>query len=306
MREQLVEIGSLQNALRAYLAVVAQLKEVTTAYETGRPPRIERVRRAIQQLCDAANDHEGAVAAFTRYEGLRGDGAGHSAAVAALSILMARQLGLPRRVISQVAMAAAMHATRSSLHLGCDADTPELAAASRRSGRVKTALDVTRGPIGGDVLQWLVNVGEMDDPHGADGAQRAIAVARFVAVPCAFHLLVAPPPGQKALAPDLAVAAIQDGAGTRFDPVVAKLFVAVVGLYPVGTTVRLSNGATAVVVSMPTDLGAADRPVVKVIHAGDGMAADTLLDLSEAPAIHVTGSVPVEEEVENPLHFLLT
>jgi len=83
------------------------------------------------------------------------------------------------------------------------------------------------------------------------------------------------------------------------------LFVSVVGVYPVGSMLRLSNGATAVVVSLPSDPGSADRPVVKIVRAGDGTAADTLFDLSAAAGVHVLGSVPVDEMHENPLHFLL-
>jgi HD-GYP domain-containing protein (c-di-GMP phosphodiesterase class II) len=303
--EQVVQIGSVQNALRSYLGVVGNMKDAMASFQAGRPPRIERVRRAVQQLCDAAADHEGAVAAFTRYEGLRGDGAGHATATAALATLMARQLGLPRRVVAQIAMAAALHATRSDLHLGCDAAAPAAAAQSRREGQVKTALDLTRGSLNGDALQWLVGAGELNDATTPNTHNKVGALARFIAVPCTYHLLAAPPHGQKALSPDLAVAAILDGAGTRFDPVIARLFAAVVGLYPVGTTVRLSNGATGVVVSMPADPACADRPVVKITRAGAGVAADALLDLSSAPDVRVTGAVPVEDEVDNPIHFLL-
>jgi HD-GYP domain-containing protein (c-di-GMP phosphodiesterase class II) len=305
MREQLVQISGLQNALRSYLAVVAHLGDVLAGHEAGRPPRVERVRRAVQQLCDAAEGQEGVVAAFTRYEALRGDGAAHSAAVAALSILMARRLGLPRRMISQIAMAATMHATRGALHLGCNARDAVEAQHSRRQGQVKTVIDLSRGALGSDALQWLVCAAEMHDSYEADAAQRASAIARFIAVPCAFHLLVMPPPGQKAVPPDVAVALLRDGAGTRFEPPIVRLFTAAVGLYPVGTTVRLSNGATAVVVSLAGDLGAAARPVVKVVHGGDGLA-DQLIDLSSAAGLQITGSVPVEEEAENPLHFLLS
>jgi HD-GYP domain-containing protein (c-di-GMP phosphodiesterase class II) len=304
--EQIVQIGSAQNALRSYLGVVGHVSEAMAAFGGGRAPRIERVRRAVQQLCDAAGDHEGAVAAFTRYEGLRGDGAGHATATAALAVLMARQLALPRRAVAQIAMAAALHATRPDHHLGCGADLDAVSAAqARRQGQVKTAIDLTRGVLSADTLQWLVGAGELNEATTPGAHVRLSALARFVAVPCAYHLLTSPPPGQLALSPDLAVAAILDGAGSRFDPVVARLFAAVVGLYPVGTTVRLSNGATGIVVSMPADPAYADRPVIKVTRAGAGVAADALLDLSRVPDVRITGAVPVEDEVDNPIHFLL-
>jgi hypothetical protein len=275
------------------------------AYQNNRAPRIERVRRAVQQLCDATADHEGAIAAFTRFDGLRGDGAGHAAATVALATLMGRQLGLPRRTLAQIAMVAALHSTRSDLHLGNDVDSADVVACNRRRGQVRTVLDVTSGSLASDTLQWLVGAGELTAATTPQGQGNVGALARFIAVPCAFHLLVAPPHGQRALSPDLAVAAILDAAGTRFDPVVARLFAAVLGLYPVGTTVRLSNGATGIVVSMPADPALADRPVVKITRAGTGAAVDALIDLSRASDVRIMGSVPVEEEIENPIHFLL-
>src|SRR5207245_10104747 len=52
---------------------------------------------------------------------------------------------------------------------------------------------------------------------------------------------------RKPLLPDHEVQTIVAGAGTRFEPNLAKLFFHTVGAYPVGWVVRLSSGPIAVV-----------------------------------------------------------
>ena len=79
------------------------------------------------------------------------------------------------------------------------------------------------------------------------------ALGRLIAVPCRFDLLTGGKPPRKALAPDQALRMIQDQAAVRFDPLVVRLFVQTVGLFPVGTTVRLSSGQLAKVYGF-TDL----------------------------------------------------
>ncbi len=324
------ELSGPQNAMRSYLGVVAQMDEALTAFRRERVPRIERIRRAVHQLCDAAFEHPGLMAAFSRVDGLRGDGAGHAAATAALTALMARRLLLPRRVVAHVVMTATLHATRPELHLCAEHGPDDFAPHSgsrpsprhqsepdpfplsgvgdssnlRRQGQVKAVIDVSRGALGNDVLAWLVAAGELSESMSAGEAGLGV-LARFIAVPCAFHRMVAPPKGQRPLSPDMAVAAIVDGAGVTFDPAVARLFASVVGLYPVGTTVRLNNGALAVVVGLSPRASSGGLPVVKIIQEGPHSPVDTVLDLSTMGSLTITGAIAVEEEVENPLHFLL-
>lgn len=59
------------------------------------------------------------------------------------------------------------------------------------------------------------------------------------------------------------VRAIIDGSGTLFEPSVVEAFCRVVAPFPAGTEVELTDGRTAIVVSVPDE--ALDRPVVRVI-----------------------------------------
>ncbi len=66
--------------------------------------------------------------------------------------------------------------------------------------------------------------------------------------------------------------------GSLFDPMLVKLFVEVMGLYPPGTMVELTTGELAVVSEPPPVGTPLDRPQVRVLEGGE---PDAILDLGE-------------------------
>jgi len=54
-------------------------------------------------------------------------------------------------------------------------------------------------------------------------------------------------------------------AGTAVDPVVLRYFVEMMGIYPVGTLLRLTNGQVGVVQAPPGEGSASNRPVIRLL-----------------------------------------
>jgi hypothetical protein len=69
-----------------------------------------------------------------------------------------------------------------------------------------------------------------------------------------------------------------------FDPEVVATFCRVVSPFPPGTEVELTDGRSAIVVSVPDD--AFDRPVVRIIDGGQKGAEISLL---HEPAVGIVG-----------------
>jgi hypothetical protein len=70
--------------------------------------------------------------------------------------------------------------------------------------------------------------------------------------------------------------------GKGFDPMLVKAFVNFVGLYPIGTIVRLNTGEVAVVYEPCKDPEFNDRPKVRLVRYEDGKAtAGEIVDLME-------------------------
>jgi HD-GYP domain-containing protein (c-di-GMP phosphodiesterase class II) len=81
---------------------------------------------------------------------------------------------------------------------------------------------------------------------------------------------------------DRATALLVDRSGKDFDPTLVKLFVNVIGFYPIGTLVSLENGEMGIVVAPNRELELMDRPKVFRIHFQDGeYKGSGVIDLAE-------------------------
>ncbi len=120
--------------------------------------------------------------------------------------------------------------------------------------------------------------------------------SRIVAVVDVYDTMTAARLGtDRALRPDLAMKWIAAGSGTVFDPVVGKIFIRFLGLYPVGSLVQLGSGTLAVVVR-PSEQHI-DRPLVRVISEGTRLGE--LIDLaSETSQSIATGVDPQDVNVD--------
>jgi HD-GYP domain-containing protein (c-di-GMP phosphodiesterase class II) len=76
---------------------------------------------------------------------------------------------------------------------------------------------------------------------------------------------------EKATPRDKALSYMLSQAGAKFDPVLMKLFANMIGVFPVGTAVRLKSGRLGVVVATPEDPNLCHRPRVRPITDETGI-----------------------------------
>jgi hypothetical protein len=288
-------IDARQNVLRAFARVTVVARHALERAVKGASFRSPNLRKAVQGLADASLGHESLLSGLTRFPNFQGALHFHLATVAALTLLMTRKLKLSRALTLDLAVAALLH----DIGRGSPGPHDPTAVALRTLARLSAP------PVSDEALFQAATAFELAMRANQRGVWAPDAAARLIAVPCAFDLLTCPSGGEKPLAPDQALRALREQSGTRFDPFVVDLFTATVGLYPVGTTVRLTGGKLAVVLEVPADAAAFTRPVVKVIR-DNGAPADYVLDLSKDAGTVIEGSVSAEEEGVNPPHFLLT
>lgn len=86
---------------------------------------------------------------------------------------------------------------------------------------------------------------------------------RIIAVCDVYDALTSDRPYRKSMLPSDAMEYIMGNSGSHFDPNIIKLFLRKVAPYPIGTTVKLSNGLSAIVVENYEGWGT--RPKVKII-----------------------------------------
>src|SRR5207245_2321994 len=139
-----------------------------------------------------------------------------------------------------------------------------------------------RHPIhGGDILRDLEGLGRaaavcaLEHHAGNDGSgyprlagkPRPHLFSRIVAVADTYDTVTSARRGtQRKLRPDLAMRWIAVGLGSTYDPVVSKVFLRLMGAYPVGSLVELEDKRLALVVR-PSE-SRVERPVVQGVGVG--------------------------------------
>ncbi len=114
--------------------------------------------------------------------------------------------------------------------------------------------------------------------------------SRIVAVADSYDAMTSRRSYSAARVQDQAMALLAAGADSSLDPVLVRLFIRLMGVYPPRSVVRLSGGQVAIVLeSSPTD---PLRPVVRVIATQTGEFIEPVdLDLATAPDILVRGCI---------------
>jgi HD-GYP domain-containing protein (c-di-GMP phosphodiesterase class II) len=125
--------------------------------------------------------------------------------------------------------------------------------------------------------------------------------SKIVALCDAYDAMTTSRPFRREIRPDKALAVLMQGRGKAYDPSITKAFVAMLGIYPMGAVVKLSDATTAVVFRVNRDDLLCPR--VKVLIDAEGRWSDqpTILDLrlidrgTGGHTIAITECIPAAE-----------
>jgi hypothetical protein len=113
-------------------------------------------------------------------------------------------------------------------------------------------------------------------------ARRLNLFSRMVQIVDTFDSMTTSKSYREAYLPDEALKIMLKESGTRYDPVLLKMFVNMVGVYPLGTLVELDTGEQGIVFHNSNDPGQFERPRVKVVRDADGnKVKPRIVDLGE-------------------------
>jgi putative nucleotidyltransferase with HDIG domain len=115
------------------------------------------------------------------------------------------------------------------------------------------------------------------------GKKRPHAIARIIAVADVYEAMTANRSYRPACSVQQAMGVLMAGAGTQFDPMLLKLMLDTVGVFPPGSLVRLRTGQTALVVE--ANEGEPFNPKVSPVNPGTGIPSDKMvINTAENPA----------------------
>lgn len=123
--------------------------------------------------------------------------------------------------------------------------------------------------------------------------------SRIVSVADAFDALTTRRPWREGYTADEALRILMKDAGTKYDPVVVRVLVNLMGIYPLGSVVRLGSGEIGVVYHNSNDPQFFERPWVKVVRDAQGQTVRKTLIRNlaeeEGPGGQITATARTEE-----------
>lgn len=285
--------GSKELAKKTYLDSVAAISEVMESVKLRQAVSFKRAKRVVQSMIDLIMQEDSTLLGLTNLRCHDEYTYNHSVNVCILALAMGQRLGYSKQRLSELGMAALFHDLGKS-HIPLEilnkpSEFTEEEWAIMRRHPIFSVKELLRLK-GIDEMAIRVMIGAFEHHLNYDlsgypklATKRRLSLSgRIISIVDCYDALTASRVYRRiAYSPEKALQMMLDQAGKAFDPVLLKLFVNAIGVYPIGTLVLLNTDQIGAVVSTNPNPDMGDRPKIKVILDQSGKESDgPLLDLS--------------------------
>jgi HD-GYP domain-containing protein (c-di-GMP phosphodiesterase class II) len=293
MRPKLEERGDegsgMKELLQSYAGGLELMRETGERVSNGQSADIGAASRVTESLADQIVRDPAQALLLTTIKSYDEYTYYHMVNVCILSLSIGHALGLPRHQVAALGLGGLLHdigkilVPREILQQAGPLDEEQWRILQRHpvvgAGLVLGSAQDLAHPSLSMILEHHAAYDGAGYPDLARGRPPTLA-ARIVAVADCFDALTSKRAYRKAEERRQALNIIQASAGRGYDPRVVRVFVRLLGLFPMGSLLRLSSGEVGVVVRNHDELLA--RPTVRLIldrHGGESGAEER--DLAE-------------------------
>jgi HD-GYP domain-containing protein (c-di-GMP phosphodiesterase class II) len=285
-------------AKRTYSQSVAATKDVINSVRMGRGVNLKKIKRVVQGIVDQILNEETSLLGLTTIRDYDEYTFTHSVNVCIFSVALGRRLGLGKRQLYDLGLAALFH------------DVGKSRVPVDVLNKVEQLTDNDWRYIAAHPWMGLLTLfqlrGQQELPYRAmtvayehhmkcdltgypkNVRPRALSIfSKIVAVADGFDAATSRRSYQTdPLSPAAVLAGMRDNPRRGFDSVVVKAFINLLGIYPVGTLVVLDTFELAIVHSANPNPEAVSRPIVRVVSDERGNIAypGRNVDLTEQDA----------------------
>ncbi len=218
---------------------------------------IRRIARTIQTLVDICLEDEHTFLGVATVKNSDAYAPHHAANVAVLSIALGERLGVSKVGLADLGMGAFFHDVGLR---DCPAEV--LVKAEPLEARERIWIEqhplhsveylLRQRTLSPSLLSQMVIAFEHHRNYDGSGypfgSRTPDILSRVTTIADVYDAMTTRRPWRNAFTPDQALGMMSRDAGKRFDPALIKLLIRTLGLYPVGTLVRLDSGDLGVVV----------------------------------------------------------
>jgi HD-GYP domain-containing protein (c-di-GMP phosphodiesterase class II) len=302
IRFSISDVRQNSSPYRKYKTLIDKLNSLFTGFKTGADIEMRSVDNISVQLLQEIRENPDSFVGFI----LGGEVSGNELAkssvnTAILSALTAQELKLPNHKINKVVPGALLHDIGMlRLSKGITEKKGGLSEAELeqiKSHPMHTSKIVTKELFGPHEVNLIaLQHHERWDGQGYPDKLVGQAIdigARIVSVADAFEAMVSKKSYRNSMIGYQAVRNLLSDNARRFDPAVIIAFTKIMGIYPIGSVLRLNNGSLARVVSIHID--APMRPKVQMLTDRKGNALPSgsmaIVDLLEDRTLFIKEAI---------------
>ncbi len=253
---------------------------------------IKKITRTIQSLVDVCLEDDHTFLGVSAVKSGEAYAAHHAANVAILSIALGEKLGFSKVDLADLGMGAVFHDVGLR---ECPAEVlmkPEPLEAKDRTWIEQHPLRsveylLHQKSFNKSLLSQMVVAFEHHRNYDGSGypygSRKPDILSRIVTIADVYDALTTQRPWRNGFMPDEALGMMTRDTGKRFDPSLMKVFVNTLGLYPIGTLVRLDSGDLGVVIYGGGEGERLSHPIISLLGR-DGKPAGTVDLADRTPA----------------------
>ena len=293
--EQSKEVESAKAlARRLFVESINNLKGIMKDIHEGREANAKRTRRLVQGFIDLMNDQEMYMIGLTTTKNFGSYALNHSLNVCLLSLALGRRLGLERKQLRDLGLAALFHdlgnlaipqeilekpspLTDEEFNLVKEHPLHGAEMLMELKGLGAVPVRTLRATLEHHIKADMTGYPQLWKQRPPDLFSKIIEIAD-----CFDAATTSRPYRPDPRRPDLILKEMVEKSGSEFDPVLLKIFIDMIGVFPIGSLVALDTGEIAVIVESNSDPTLLDRPRVKLITDTEGNTiVGDVVDLSD-------------------------
>ncbi len=281
-------------AKKVFFETIGTVKEVITHIKGKQHADVRRLKRLVRKAVHLVMEDESILLGMATIKNYDEYTFNHSVNVAIYALAMGRRLGFSRSVLSELGITAMLHDIGKS-KIPKDVLNKPAALNEEEWGQMK------RHPITGvEIVLNLKQLGEVNpkmvigifDHHLKNDLSgypklfhhKGVSLfGRIIQIADAYDAMTTPRIYKKIpYTPEQALAIMLRDRDAHFDSILLKMFIGLVGVYPIGSLVLLDTREMGIIFKTNPDPQWIERPLVILVERGrQGKGEKKLIDLTE-------------------------
>lgn len=308
----------VRKAQELHVQALAAAKHMHATLEAGlNESAISAIEDILVQSIESLKRNENAMLSIARLKHVDEYTFTHSVNVAMYAVVLGRRLNIKDSLLSDLAMAGFFH------DIGKILVPPEILNHPGKLTGEKLQVMQSHAELGHMFLEHypgvpaIARTGAVDHHERSNGSgypsqkthDDISLVGRILAVADVYDALTSERCYKTAYTPSKSLSIIYKDRQAHFSPGFVEAFIEALGVYPVGSLVKLSNNYLAVVIEQQAGLALKPRVVTLVDAFGDKIDYPRLLNLEVHTSISIVESVlslPVDIDLEKAVLYAIS